>query len=392
MKLAYHSHIPGYEKNGTIYTTGYQAIFLTELAKNFDLIFCFLHTPLQTELAQCFVPVDSNQVKFVGLGPHNSVPKRTLRVLIILKRFIDHLSDFDILLIRGPSPLLPFIVGSMRDKPIAFLLVASYLEKPAVRPGNRLKNHLIDLWSLWNENAQRRQLNGRLVLANSKKLIAEHMNIQPPPIEVSTSIIRKSDITYRNTACQSSKIRLIYSGRITAEKGLFEILKAVKQLVDKGYDIEWVIVGMAENNTLEKLLADAELLGLNGRVFYDGYKNSGSELLHVYSSADIFVLSSLYSFEGFPRTIWEAFSQGVPVVATNVGSIPLTLQQGKQALLSEPGDIDTFANNMKKIIDDPNLRLNLIKNGFEMVQDYTLEVQTLKLATEIKNYVNALLK
>jgi len=392
MKLAYHSHIPGFEKNGTIYTTGYQAIFLTELAKNFELIFCFLHTPLQTELAQCLVPVDLNQVKFVGLGPHNSVPKRTFRVPIILKRFKDHLTDFDILLIRGPSPLLPFIVGSMRDKPIAFLLVASYLEKPAVRQGNRLKNLLIDLWSLWNENTQRRQLNGRLVLANSKKLIAEHMNIQPPPIEVSTSIIQKSDIFFRYTACQNLKIRLIFSGRITKEKGLFEILAAMKVLVDEGYDIEWNIVGISEQNTLTELLDKASLIGLGGRVFYEGYKNSGSELLQVYRSADIFVLSSLYSFEGFPRTIWEAFSQGVPVVATNVGSIPLTLQQGKHALLSEPGDIDAFANNIKKIINDQNLRLNLINNGFEMVQDYTLEVQTLKLATEIKNYVNALLK
>lgn len=390
MKLAYHSHIPAFEKDGEIYTTGYQAIFITELARNFQSISCLLHTPLQTELNQCTVPVEVKHVKFVGLGPHDSVPRRTMRVLNIIKKIKDNYSDFDVLLIRGPSPLLPFIAGSLRGKPITFLLVASYLEKPAVRQGNRLKNLLIDLWSRWNENAQKRQLKGRLVLANSKKLIDEYMNNQPPPIEVSTSIIRKSDITYRYTACQKSKIQLIYSGRITREKGLFEILAAMKQLVDKGYDIEWVIVGMAENNTLEKLLADAEFLGLGGKVIYEGYKNSGSELLAVYRTADIFVLSSLFSFEGFPRTIWEAFSQGVPVVATNVGSIPLTLQNGKQALLSEPGDIDAFANNIKQIIDDQNLRLGLIIEGYEIVQNYTIEAQTLKLADEVKNYVNSL--
>ncbi len=73
--------------------------------------------------------------------------------------------------------------------------------------------------------------------------------------------------------------------------------------------------------------------------------------------------------EGFGLTIAEALYKGTPVVASNIGGIPLQLENGVSGFLHDPKDIKGFSNSVIKILQDEKLRKQLGKNGKKHIKD-----------------------
>jgi len=69
--------------------------------------------------------------------------------------------------------------------------------------------------------------------------------------------------------------------------------------------------------------------------------------------------------EGFPRVIYEAMSQGLPVVAAGVGGVSAELTGGVDALLVPPGDDGALAESIRTLSAQLDLRRRLIHNGYE---------------------------
>ena len=67
--------------------------------------------------------------------------------------------------------------------------------------------------------------------------------------------------------------------------------------------------------------------------------------------------------EGFALTVSEALWKGTPVVASNVGGIPLQVIDGKTGFILEPNDIEGFADRVVKLLKDPELARELGENG-----------------------------
>ncbi|MFH1129638.1 MAG: glycosyltransferase [Patescibacteria group bacterium] len=76
--------------------------------------------------------------------------------------------------------------------------------------------------------------------------------------------------------------------------------------------------------------------------------------------------------EGFGLTISEALYKGTPVVASNVGGIPLQIIHGKNGFLHEPNDIDGFAKSIVKLLKNDKLRKKMGENGKEYVKKHFL--------------------
>ncbi len=108
----------------------------------------------------------------------------------------------------------------------------------------------------------------------------------------------------------------------------------------------------------------------------------GSELFELYRSHDLYVLSSFS--EGTPRTLVEARGFGCPVVATDVGGIPTSVEDGRDGLLVKPGDAAQLANAIERVLDDEDLRLSLIKEGLRRARAHTLERFTDELVEEMQ--------
>lgn len=101
-------------------------------------------------------------------------------------------------------------------------------------------------------------------------------------------------------------------------KGQEYVIGAIPGLLNKGYDIEYVLAGSNAHNDnyLEEL---ASRLGVSDRVHFLGSLNK-TEMAEFYDSIDIYVQPSKQ--EGLPRSVIEAMSRACPVVGTSIAGIP----------------------------------------------------------------------
>jgi glycosyltransferase involved in cell wall biosynthesis len=103
----------------------------------------------------------------------------------------------------------------------------------------------------------------------------------------------------------------------------------------------------------------------------------------MYRNADIFVLPSYH--EGFPRTIWEALANSCPIIVSKVGSIPYVLENGLNAILINPKSELEIVNAVMELINNPDLRMKIIKNGYQFSKSSKLEITTKFLVDKIYN-------
>lgn len=147
--------------------------------------------------------------------------------------------------------------------------------------------------------------------------------------------------------------RLIYVGRLTAEKGLAELLRVLARPDLVARDWTLTFVGSGEQARFEAM---AETLGLGRRVRFTGWLGPEGVRAEL-AAADIFVLPSHY--EGMPLCILEALSAGLPVISTAVGALPEVLSDGETALLVPPHDEDALAAALNRLMSVPTLRAQL---------------------------------
>ncbi len=93
------------------------------------------------------------------------------------------------------------------------------------------------------------------------------------------------------------------------------------------------------------------------------------ELELLYASADVLLYVSLY--EGFGLPILDSFSVGVPVITSNVSSMPEV--GGAGALYVDPTDIEDIKKTLKNVLEDRALREDMIKKGFEQMKKFSRE-------------------
>jgi glycosyltransferase involved in cell wall biosynthesis len=100
----------------------------------------------------------------------------------------------------------------------------------------------------------------------------------------------------------------------------------------------------------------ARALGLGPRVVFTGYVAEAEKVAH-FNLADVFVFPS--AMEGFGLAVGEAMSCGLPIVASDRGSIPEILVDGESGFLVDPGAPARFAERLSSLLADATLRATL---------------------------------
>lgn len=163
-------------------------------------------------------------------------------------------------------------------------------------------------------------------------------NIIEPPTNVPTR--------YRHEA--NDTLRLVFFGRMTKEKGFFDLLDAIDILkAEYGTRLKLTIGGDADP---EKFNADMKARGLDAIIDYAGWVR-GDAKDQILRNSDIVILPSY--FEGIPITLLDAGAYLMPSIATNVGGIPEIITDGKNGTLVEPGKPEQLAAAIKSYLDDP---------------------------------------
>jgi len=129
-------------------------------------------------------------------------------------------------------------------------------------------------------------------------------------------------------------------------------------------DFRLSIAGVLSNTDYYQLMQKSIIendLENNIQIYINASFNEIKTLL---SSTDIFVLHSEEESQGI--VLCEAMAAGKPIVATNVGGIPWIVENNVNGLLSDFGDIDTFADNVIKLLKNNLIRTEIAKrNRFE---------------------------
>lgn len=149
----------------------------------------------------------------------------------------------------------------------------------------------------------------------------------------------------------SESVVAVFAGRLTAQKGLKDLLHAWA-LVTARSPIPAVLRLVGEGPEEADLLALAAALGIQHTVQFAGYSRDVPQEL---ARADLFVLPS-YA-EGNSNAILEAMRAGLPIIATRIAGAPIQVGAGGHRLLFSPGDRETLAERLLELISDPPLRL-----------------------------------
>lgn len=148
---------------------------------------------------------------------------------------------------------------------------------------------------------------------------------------------------------KKERYNLLFLGRIDRDKGIVELLNAMKELSKKKeYSVFLKIVGngvfMPQAKQLCHELEIDEYVSFEGAVYDDDIK------CQYYLEADAYILPTYH--EGFPRTLYEAMIFGTPIVTTFVGGIPAIMRENKNCIKIETRSVDSIEKGVDKLLTD----------------------------------------
>lgn len=160
-----------------------------------------------------------------------------------------------------------------------------------------------------------------------------------------------------------------YSGRITEEKGILELIKAIKKIkTDKS--IKLFIVGsqwygkLKNDKYMDQLNNEIETIKNN--VIFTGYINQ-EDMPNIYKTIDILVVPSMLE-EAFGCVAIEGMAMGKPIIVSESGELPKIVKQDFGFVISKNESfVENLATSMEKLINNDNLR---IKYGLQAKKEF----------------------
>lgn len=193
---------------------------------------------------------------------------------------------------------------------------------------------------------------------------------------------KKYDLNLKNKICPNGEKFLLHIGRITKEKDVEFLVKAVEPLLNGGGKIKLVIVG--DGPLLPKIKAYVKSKNISKGIIFTGYL-SQDEIPRYYASADAFVTASPVETQGI--VLLESMASGTPVIGVSAGAVP-ELVSSRNGFLFDKGDVSGFEN----IVNDYSKKGSLTKACLKTIEKHTIEsvadqVEQL-YKDEINNYRN----
>ena len=220
-------------------------------------------------------------------------------------------------------------------------LLAVKFSKKIIVPSENTKNDLIKLYKV-----------------KSEKIIVIHHGTSNVKFHVSS--IKPQDKNILN---------ILFVGRLEKRKNLvnlveaFNIFKNKKRLDNENCKL--ILVGK-EGFGFEKIKLAINQSLYKKDIIVKGYV-SEVEKEDIFQKASILVLVSFY--EGFGLPILEAMSHRVPVICSQMSSLPEIA--GEAGLLVNPNDIEEIAEAFKKIICNQDIKNDMIEKGLENVKKFS---------------------
>jgi len=164
----------------------------------------------------------------------------------------------------------------------------------------------------------------------------------------------------------NNPIQFVYSGSFGNKDGISVLFDAFNQISMKYPDCVLVLTGIGKN--LNSIIQ----LNRNQKIVYAGYLKKG-DFYKLIGNADILCMtrnSSSYAAAGFPFKLGDYLATGNPVICSRVSDVELYLENGKDAILVEPDNVESLKNGMEFLIKNQKEAIEIGKNGLEKCKKY----------------------
>ena len=205
---------------------------------------------------------------------------------------------------------------------------------------------------------------GRLLYRLSQPL-AEHVfcqNQEDAQLLLAKGLVRKERFTVlpgsgvdlqrfhpslRNPRDPGTPVRLLYAGRMLADKGLFELLAAVEKVNSEKKLCHLTLCGFAGTGNVSAI--PEETLDRWAKREDVSVLPPSNDMPSVFANADVVVLPSYR--EGMPRTLLEAGAMGLPVVTTDVPGCRAAVIEGVTGVLCEVKSSESLAEALSQMLE-----------------------------------------
>ncbi len=171
---------------------------------------------------------------------------------------------------------------------------------------------------------------------------------------------------------------VVFCGRLVANKGLPEVLRAVAALPG----VTLLIIG--DGPKRQSMEAQAKSLGISDRVTFRGWLSFQEDVIAAMQSAKIFVMHS--SSEGGPRSALEAMALGMPVIVTRVGVMPDVIEDEVNGVFTD-GTAEGLQGEIRMLLEDQAMRERIGKEA----QRITERFERKKLIKEYADFLKSLM-
>ena len=178
---------------------------------------------------------------------------------------------------------------------------------------------------------------------------------------------------------------IVYSGRLTKEKGILELIQAIHQLNNSNFKL--LVIGAdayGTNQRATKFIQNLknEALKIKDSVRFTGFIDY-QEVPSYLKMADIAVVPSIWE-EPFGLTVVEAMAAGLPLITTRSGGIP-EICEGVAQIVGREGIVDNLANSILNLYNHTEIRQAMAKASLERTKLFDKETYAKNFFAAIDN-------
>jgi glycosyltransferase involved in cell wall biosynthesis len=153
--------------------------------------------------------------------------------------------------------------------------------------------------------------------------------------------------------------RMLFVGSIEKRKGIFYLIEALSRL--NNIEFELNLIGSHNYpEYFDSLIENIHKFNLEKKINFLG-RVSDEDLADYYLNSSIFIFPTLY--EGYGNAVAEAMTYGLPVIASKISPIEEFLENGKEGILVEPGNVDRLLWAIEYLINKPDKQLLFSQNS-----------------------------
>jgi glycosyltransferase involved in cell wall biosynthesis len=211
----------------------------------------------------------------------------------------------------------------------------------------------------------------RAVIALTEFQKAQLVRLQVPEskIFVKPNFVRSAEPV---PSWEERDLDFLFVGRISEEKGLSVLLDAWRHLGSAGPKLTVIGDGRLRLALEARSTRNVEFIGMR----------SHGQVLEFMRRARALLFPSI-CFESFGLAIVEAFSCGIAVLASRIGGIPEIVREGLTGELVEPGNVEAWAQAIRRWMDKPEMVAEMGENARGVFEQFYTPARNIELLLEV---------